>query len=131
MPPNLAERIIQEYGTSLENHRPFSLSALDASNLPYPKEEIKKALIFGLRTASDSQRKEKLRVAYLLLANYQEGVGTEDQDFDLSDMDLNDDPMKLAAAISTKLEGGKDWRSIVETEHEILRQELVQMEHIK
>ena len=74
----------------------------DKSKLPFPKEKIKAALIIGLKATTDQRMREMLKVGYIQLADWQEGVGETDQGLDLANMDLNDDPVKLAQQVSTQ-----------------------------
>jgi len=75
MTPELATQIIQEYGAVLQNNSPLPGGVADISNLPYPKNQIKKALIIGLKTNDDPQMQEMLKTAYIQLTDWQEGVG--------------------------------------------------------
>jgi hypothetical protein len=94
------------------------------SKLPYPKEKIKEALIIGLGLTSDSQMREMIKVAYIHLADWQEGVGDTDLGLDLSKIDLDDDPTKLAGSISKQRAGYEKWAPIVNAEQKALQQEL-------
>jgi len=122
-----AEKIIQSYGAVLQTEAPQPGCVADTIKLPFPKEKIKAALIFGLKGTDDQQTKEMLKVGYIQLAEWQEGVGEIDVGLDLSNMDLNDDPVKLAEQVSAQGSGHEKWQPIVKAEQERLKQELVDL----
>ena len=115
--------IIQTYGKTLENYAPTPGCVADSSKLPYPKQEIKAALISGLQAIDDTQMKEHLKIAYIQLSDWQEGVGDTDQGIDLKNIDPNQSAEDLAKAI-TEQSSGKDWGAIVLKEQDALKQEL-------
>jgi hypothetical protein len=92
--------------------------------LPFPKEKIKVALIIGLKSTNDFHVKEMLKVGDVQLADWQEGVGETDLGLDLSNMNLNDDPVKLAEQVLEKVSGHEKWKPVVQAEQEKLKQEL-------
>lgn len=57
-------RIVQAYGKFLETSAPVPGMVADASKLPYPKEQIKDAIVAALRSTDDPQIKEHLKVGY-------------------------------------------------------------------
>ena len=122
-----AEKIIQAYGAVLQTQAPTPGCVADTSKLPFPKEKIKAALIIGLKATTDQQTKEMLKVGYIQLADWQEGVGETDQGLDLSKMDLNDDPVKLAQEVVAQGSGREKWQPAVQAEQEKLEQELVDL----
>jgi len=124
MTPQMAEKIIQDYGVILQTEAPTPGCVREVSKLPYPKEKIKEALIIGLGLTSDSQMREMIKVAYIQLADWQEGVGDTDLGLDLSKMNLDDDPTKLAESISKQSAGYEKWAPIVNAEQKALQQEL-------
>ena len=122
-----AEKIIQAYGAVLQTQAPAPGCVVDTIKLPFPKEKIKTALIFGLKGTDDQQTKEMLKIGYIQLAEWQEGVGEIDIGLDLSNMDLNDDPVKLAEQVSAQGSDHEKWQPIVKAEQERLKQELVDL----
>ncbi len=122
-----AEKIIQAYGAVLKTQAPTPGCVADTSKLPCPKEKIKAAIIIGLKATNGQQMKEMLKVAYIQLADWQEGVGGTDQGLDLSNMDLNDDPVKLAQQVLAQGSGHEKWQPVVQSEQEKLKQELVDL----
>jgi len=53
MSPQQATEIIQRYGAVLEHAAPAPGCVADVSKLPFPKSQIKKALLIGLRSTAD------------------------------------------------------------------------------
>ena len=115
--------IIQAYGKLLENYAPTPGCVADSSKLPYPKQEIKAALISGLKAIDDPQMKEHLKIAYIQLSDWQKGVGDTDQGIDFKNIDPNQSAEKLAKAIINQ-SSSKDWGAIVLKEQDALKQEL-------
>ena len=68
-PPNV---IVAEYGGVLA--RSPSVVA-DITELPYPKDEIKRAILTMLYVTTDSQLREHLKGGFVSLAGFQAGVG--------------------------------------------------------
>ena len=73
----IRERIISEYGSFLENHPPNGAEIWDVSQLPYPKEEILDAITLEIVRESDDQRVEIMKSCALILADFQENVGSK------------------------------------------------------
>ena len=116
--------IIQAYGKTLENYAPTPGCVVDSSKLPYPKQEIKAALISGLKAIDDPQMEEHLKIAYIQLSNWQKGVGETDQGIDLKNIDPNQSAEELAKAIIDQSSGSKYWGALVLKEQGALKQEL-------
>lgn len=76
MEPEKVEAIVCAYGAVLSAPDKF-MGARDVKSLPYPKDEIKAALMAAYAQARDDRR-EALKMAYLALAEFQ----------DLSDAEL-------------------------------------------
>jgi len=72
MPLAVARDIVEAYGQVLET-RDESTWICDASALPYPKDEIKRALRVVLAAPGVRLVKPMLRKSYVLLAHWQEG----------------------------------------------------------
>lgn len=66
------EEIVSAYGSLIEK---YSTAFVDASTLPVPKRELKEAL----RKVWEKypEKRSAIEVAYVHLANFQEGVGPE------------------------------------------------------
>jgi hypothetical protein len=122
-----AEKIIQAYGAVLQTQAPPPGCVADTDKLPFPKQKIKAALIISLKATTDQRMREMLKVGYIQLADWQEGVGETDQGLDLPNVDLNDDPVKLAQQVLAQGSGYEKWQPVVEAEQEKLKQELVDL----
>ncbi len=118
------EEILHAYGRVLQQRAMAQVGLMDISELPYPKERIKAAIIVGLRTTDDQQMREMLRAGYVHLAGWQAGVGCQICGTELPNLDMEHDPTELAERI---LEGGpgyENWRAVVQAEQESLQAEL-------
>ena len=122
--PELAVKIIQVYGSILENQSPPPGSVADLSKLPYQKEQIKQALIIGMHSTDDEKMREMMKFGFVELANWQKGVGDKDQGLDISKIDLNDDPGKAIEQFRKQSDDYKKWSSIVEAERESSEKDL-------
>lgn len=118
------ERIVQAYGKILETSAPVPGTVADANKLPYPKQQIKDAIVAALRCADDPQMKEHLKVGYIQLSDWQEGVGESNQGLDVSTLDMSQDTESLAKAVLEQSSGSKKWTAIAQKEQEALQQEL-------
>jgi hypothetical protein len=77
-----------------------------------------------LESVTDPQMKESLKIGYLQLADWQEGVGESDVGIHLTETDLSDDPMKQAERIMNQHAEAKKWVEIVKAEQKALEAEL-------
>lgn len=124
MTPRMAVAIIQEFGAVLENKAPAPGCVADVTKLPFPKERIKEALIFGLRSNADPKMKEMLKVAYIELANWQPRVGSDDQGLDTSKLNLEGDVEALARSVLAQTQRQDEWNEIVLKEQASSKSEL-------
>lgn len=70
------DRIVQGYSATLQ--RPdvtLGLNATDERLLPHPKDRVRAALILAIEQSGDAAMQDALGAAYLLLADFQHGVG--------------------------------------------------------
>lgn len=123
-----AEKIVQEYGAALRSVSRPGRYVTDARNLPHPKEDIKQALILALRLNTDPKEREALKIAYVSLADWQEGVGDIPVGLDLTKMDLNADPIGLAKRIAPQADTMVKWLPVVKEEQEALKSELQKLD---
>jgi hypothetical protein len=91
-----AQTIIRAYGAVMASGNLVA----DISELPYPKPEIKAAIVSVLLCNPDSKIREQLRSAYVTLANWQEGVGPDPRAFDLTTHFRGDDIVAEAKRVS-------------------------------
>lgn len=119
-----AERIVQDYGAVLEFSAPAPGCVADVRNLPHSKERIKQALVFALRLSKEPQMREQMKIGYILLADWQEGVGNETVGIDFTKLDLNADPLDVAKRIASQGSAMEKWMPLVKAEQETLKLEL-------
>lgn len=126
-----AEKILQSYGPVLEEKAKNVCYVADESKLPFPKEQIKKAIIYALLVDSNPETKEPLTVAYLELALWQKGVGEKDVMYmfdskdDLSIYDQNLSPKDLGQKIADiQKRMDTSWMNIINEERLKLAKEL-------
>jgi hypothetical protein len=98
-----AVKIINAYGKAIMD-RKWQYGEL--SDLPYPKERIKQAIIHGIREGDDPKFREQLKAAYVTLADWQVGFGNGSRELNLTPEELRD-PVKAAAKV---LAMGDDFR---------------------
>lgn len=71
--------------------------------------------------------KEYLKIGYIQLADWQEGVGESNQGLDISNLDFSQDAETLAQAVVEQTAGSTGWTSVVQKEQETLKQELQEL----
>ena len=119
-----AEEIIQDYGATLEHSAPTAGCVADVEKLPHSKERIKEAIALVLPEIDDAQLREYLKVGYMNLADWQEGVGDEQIGLDLTNMDTNADPLEMAKQVSSQGDAMEKWTPMMQTEREALKAEI-------
>ena len=120
-----AEKVIQAYGSYLAVSAPVSGTVADVSRLPYSKAKIKRAILIGLGAVQDIQQKEMLKIGFMQLANFQEGVGEKNIGLDISNLDVGKaDIDELAQQVLNQTEGFDKWKRLVKEEEEVLKSEL-------
>ena len=119
-----ATKIASAYGDILENNAPVPGTIADDSKLPYPKSVIKQALTILLHTNTDPQMKEHIKTAYLLLADWQVGVGQTNVGLDFTNMDPTDDPKKFAEQVLSQSGSAEKWDAMAQKERLQLKSEL-------
>jgi hypothetical protein len=122
-----AVEIVQKYGQVLETSAPTPGCIADASKLPYPKNKIRKALLACLMATPSGNLREQMKVAYLLLADWQPGVGPVDVGIDLKRMSPNVDEVAFADAVVASTKDLEKWQSLAMNERATLKAELQQL----
>ena len=128
MTPDVAEKIIQDYGAVLETSAPTPGCVADVDNLPHSKERIKQAIALVLPQTEETQMREALKVGYLQLADWQKGVGSEQIGMDLMNIDPGADTLERAEYVISQREAMEKWTPIIEAELEALKAELEDLE---
>lgn len=119
------EAVVNAYGGLLAQGHAGSGVISDTKFLPYPKETIKAALITALRITTDKQMRENLKVAYISLADFQDGVGPNPIGVNLLGLDLNADPLGLAQTLANQSPMVADFQKKSDAEMQDLKGELV------
>lgn len=122
----MAERIVRDYGAVLK-FCPVPGTVADVQELPYPKERIKQALVFALKATADSKIRESLKIGYISLACWQEGVGPSRLGIDVTKMDPNDNPLELAKRMVVEGADMDKWNEAVKAEEQALESELQEL----
>ena len=118
-----AEVIVTAYGAILASG-PVPGTVADISELPFPKETIKQALLLLLRAKGDSKLREHLKSGFMLLADWQPGVGPVRLGFDVTKIDLTQDAMVIAKRHKADADAAEKGLTAAKAEQEILVKEL-------
>ena len=124
MNEELALKIINAYGVILETQVPAPGCVADIRQLPYPKKQIKRAILHALKIVNEPNMQNHLKVGYVTLASWQEGVGDENIGIDLRNVNLNDDINKRVDPLMEQGRKYEKWAPIVEAETKNLLEEL-------
>ena len=122
-----AQKIIQDYGAVLASADPAPDRIADVRVLPHPKKHIKEAICLALRAIDDPKIKEHLKFAYISLADWQEGVGSEQVGIDIKKLNPNMDTLDMAKEIASRGRALKKWMPIVKAEQDALTKELQEL----
>ena len=125
MPFKVAAKIVQDYGAMLmSTGAPPPGCFADVRKLPYAKDRIKEAIAFALGSTPDPQIREHLKIAYLSLADWQEGVGDTIVGIDTSPGAMGSDPRELAARIASQATELQRWKPKADAERAALATDL-------
>lgn len=86
------QKIVSAYGAAMSSRQSIYS---DESELPFPKPAIKSALIAAIKTSDDATMREQLKAAYVMLADWQDGIGPGPHSLEVTAADLAD-PMAAA-----------------------------------
>lgn len=118
-----ARAIVSAYGAILEKG-PVPGTVADASELPFPKETIKRALILLLRKTEDPTLREQLKSGYTFLAEWQTGVGPVRLGPDVTNYDLSQGALAIAKKHEAEADAVEKWLAVADAEREMLAREL-------
>ena len=118
-----AELIVAAYGAILGSG-PVPGAVADVSELPFPKEIIKQAVLLLLRTKGDPKLREHLKSGFIMLADWQSGVGPVRLGVDFTKFDLTQDAMVLAKRHKADADAAEKWLAVAKAEQELLVKEL-------
>ena len=123
MTVNDAVTIIQNYCCIMLHKSPASFYISDANKLPYPKDTIKQALVIALRANAKQQVMDVLKIGYLQLANWQEGVG--ESDLAIGAVDYAEDNAEAVRRVTLNFEEVDAWNAILIKERMLLKDDLI------
>lgn len=107
--------VISRYGALLEK---YPIAIVDTSMLPLPKKHMKVVLKGAFARESDPDKAKALETGFMLLCNFQEGVGAVPISGELPKP--SDDVRADAAATVTILDRWMPWQKLAVAEADIL-----------
>lgn len=110
------------YGLALEKHAASGSLVSDESKLPMPKPMLRIALLGLIRLEKDAKQREQLKAAYLMLADFQPGVGTAA--VRISGVSTSGDIQAEAARIADEAGEFSKWGAMSLAEMENLKKDL-------
>lgn len=116
--------VVADFGEVLATRAPVPGTVADVDELPYPKDQIKLAILTMLNVTSDPHFQEQLKIAYVSLADWQAGVGPTHVGLAVKKLDRTKSPLDLAKDVGARVEEIKKWQPIVAAEQETLIGEL-------
>lgn len=115
--------LIKAYGAALEAHATSGSAVSDVSKLPAPKDTMRTALFAAISVAEDKVLREQLKGAYVMLADFQPGVGAHVIKIE-TDLNSSADIREIAARVAAQGEVFLQWMARVTPEAERLRKDL-------
>ncbi len=115
--------IIQDYGYIMLHKSPAPFYISDVNKLPHPKENIKQALMMALSVNAEKQTMDALKIGYMQLANWQEGIG--EVDFAIGAIDSDEGVNEKIKRITSNYEEVDEWCELIEEERVMLKSDLV------
>jgi hypothetical protein len=116
---NKLQRTINEYGAILERQSKTGSVVYDESVLPLPKEDLRKALLMLIASIKDTQSRDQLKAGYLMLADFQAGIGSRT---------IAIDPQADAATIAKQAGEVAHWQQVIAAEAARLRDDLLALD---
>jgi hypothetical protein len=115
--------LINAYGAALTAHSESGSAVSDISRLPAPKDTMRAVLIAAISAAEDKAFREQLKGAYVMLAEFQPGVGSPVIKID-TDASRSGDIREHAARVATQADLYLKWSARVTPEMEQLQKDL-------
>jgi hypothetical protein len=122
--PEDFEDVVSAYLFHLERSAPTPGCVADVRELPCSKETIKRALRWRLLHTGDEDFRDTLKVAYVALCDWQEGVGAEHRGLDAGKLRPDLSVGERAAMIAEKALEGATWAGRSNAEAKGLHREL-------
>lgn len=123
-----AAEIVHRYGKIRLIDAPEPNAVVDEGKLLDSKGRIKKALLWCLAEEEDEQIREHLRTGYVLLANFQPGVGEENIAVGVRKTDNGSSWDSDDAEMLRQSEAYEKWRLIVDEERQELMSDLEKLD---
>ncbi len=118
------EEVVRRYRKIMVDDATSLGCVADERMLPDSKERIKKALLLSLAEEENEQAREHLKAGYILLANFQSGVGEENVGIHVTNKDMAGSPESERTQVVTQSDVYEKWRPIVDKEFEELVNDL-------
>lgn len=119
-----AEEVVQRYRRIMVDDATSLGCVADERKLPDSKEQIKKALLLSLAEEEDEQAREHLKTGYILLANFQPGVGEKNVGIHVTNKDMAGSSESERTKVVTQSDVYKKWQPVVDKEFEELVNDL-------
>lgn len=121
-----AAALVRAFGPVIEAHAATQNIVTDSSKLPAPKEAMRAAIISYIWTAPDKRGRDILKASYLMLAEFQPGIGLEPIRIDtqMSSEGVDKDSLTKILAQTTKY---TQWGEVVKKEMASLQKDLIDL----
>ena len=121
----LAHKVVGEYANYLNTCAPLPGCVADSSDLPHDKELIKESLFACINATADPELIGHFKNGYLMLSAWQAGVGDNVLGVDFTRMNLEENPIDVAAQVQYQSDEVERWTPVVVKEQKILAAELI------
>lgn len=121
----LSHKVVQDYANFLNTSAPLPGCVADSRQLPHDKEVIKQSLFNCISSTGDRELIEHFKNGYLMLSAWQDKVGEQVLGLDFTSIDLESDPLDIAAQVQAQSDRVANWKPKIEAEQKILAAELV------
>jgi hypothetical protein len=118
------EDVVSAYLFHLEHSAPTPGCVADVRELPCSKETIKQALRWRMLRTPDADFRDTLKVAYVALSDWQEGVGAEHLGLDVGKLPAGMTVRERAEVIAGRVVEGATWAGRSNAEAKGLHREL-------
>lgn len=118
--------LVSAYGAVLRKHAESGSAVSDVSRLPAPKDTMRAVIIAAIHATQDTNLRDQLEGAYVMLAAFQTGVGSKviRIETDLSSTPDLKEVQALAGRIVQQSDEFLHWNSLVMAEQRKLLEDL-------
>ena len=120
-----AQKVVGEYANYLNTCAPLPGCVADSSDLPHDKELIKESLFTCINATGDPELIGHFKNGYLMLSAWQAGVGDNVLGVDFTRVNLEQNPIEVAAQVQDQSDEVERWTPVVVKEQKILAAELI------